>query len=645
MQQRSRYLERMDTEKWRKAHQAAIDIYRPRREELVRIYEDALLDTHLQTVLNTRTLSVLNTPFHILDANGEKNEALFEELDKKWMHDIIRMVVESIYYGYSVIEFVLDKGHVVAVQSIDRAHAIPQECAVLSDVNGEQRFFLAEPPYNDFYLFLKDDTTDHTGLLLEASRYTVFKKQAVGFYSLYQEVYGFPYRIAKTDSRDKQVLDGLEEYLEAMGEAMYAILPFDAQFEIHESKNTDGQKVFTSAIELANKEISKRVLGQTMTTEDGSSRSQAEVHDTTREQIYKADIRYVEYMVNDYVLPLLGKHGYAVEGNHFRFDTSKSLKLAGTQLEVDKWIATQYRIDPEYITETYGTPILAEEPKPVEKPGKGKGSGLEQQLVALYHETGCCITGHQEPQMAEGNPELLKLFLKVAERLFKRGFKGLWKTRDFKALANQVGDTLYKGVEQGYGKRLVDLDYDSPDHTMLKSLKENVYLFSSFKEAVLCQEINALLLQDGRLREWDAFRELALEKHHAYNVTWLRTEYDAAIAQATMAARWQEAEQHKEDYMLRYSTVNDSRVREEHRRLEGITLPVDDPFWTSNYPPLGWGCRCDVELVPNQTARKTPKERLRYPDKVHPLFAKNVGKEKVIFDESHPYFKLKGFEP
>ena len=32
--------------------------------------------------------------------------------------------------------------------------------------------------------------------------------------------------------------------------------------------------------------------------------------------------------------------------------------------------------------------------------------------------------------------------------------------------------------------------------------------------------------------------------------------------------------------------------REEHEALEGTTLPVDDPWWDSYAPPLGYGCKC-----------------------------------------------------
>lgn len=43
-----------------------------------------------------------------------------------------------------------------------------------------------------------------------------------------------------------------------------------------------------------------------------------------------------------------------------------------------------------------------------------------------------------------------------------------------------------------------------------------------------------------------------------------------------------------------YATVGDDRVRPEHAALDGVRLPKDDPFWSKNMPPNGWGCRCQA---------------------------------------------------
>lgn len=44
----------------------------------------------------------------------------------------------------------------------------------------------------------------------------------------------------------------------------------------------------------------------------------------------------------------------------------------------------------------------------------------------------------------------------------------------------------------------------------------------------------------------------------------------------------------------KYVTVGDSRVRPEHRGLEGMTAPKNDPIWKTMFPPNGFACRCQV---------------------------------------------------
>lgn len=47
----------------------------------------------------------------------------------------------------------------------------------------------------------------------------------------------------------------------------------------------------------------------------------------------------------------------------------------------------------------------------------------------------------------------------------------------------------------------------------------------------------------------------------------------------------------------KYVTVGDTRVRDSHVGLDGVTLPKDDAWWSSNRPPNGVGCRCQVIAI------------------------------------------------
>lgn len=39
-----------------------------------------------------------------------------------------------------------------------------------------------------------------------------------------------------------------------------------------------------------------------------------------------------------------------------------------------------------------------------------------------------------------------------------------------------------------------------------------------------------------------------------------------------------------------------------HVSWDGLTLPADDPWWQTHYPPNGWGCKCSVVAVSREEA-------------------------------------------
>lgn len=85
--------------------------------------------------------------------------------------------------------------------------------------------------------------------------------------------------------------------------------------------------------------------------------------------------------------------------------------------------------------------------------------------------------------------------------------------------------------------------------------------------------------------------------------------------------------------------MGDSRVREAHHKLDGKVFATNDPIWDKIYPPNGWGCRCTVvpaaaDAVPdNYTDVSVPNRT------IPSYFQRNVGKSRVIYEDSHPYFQ------
>ncbi|QKX04871.1 hypothetical protein HN014_08055 [Aquimarina sp. TRL1] len=203
---------------------------------------------------------------------------------------------------------------------------------------------------------------------------------------------------------------------------------------------------------------------------------------------------------------------------------------------------------------------------------------------------------------------------------------------------------LQKAVTEGYGKTLSEVGYISPDWEMISHLKYNVGVFAAFKNHHQIEETVKLLIDDnGEARSWEDFKNAALALNTRYNSVWLKTEYHLAKTSAKAARRWQDIQRTKHIYPnLIYVAVNDGRTRELHKKWHGIILPVDHVFWNTHYIPNDHGCRCNVFRT--DKAVDTKGYNVENMPELPPMFNQNTGKTGVVFDKSHPYFKIKNYK-
>ena len=180
--------------------------------------------------------------------------------------------------------------------------------------------------------------------------------------------------------------------------------------------------------------------------------------------------------------------------------------------------------------------------------------------------------------------------------------------------------------------------------TMRQRLHRSDYVFSGIKAFhELNQAFPSLLDENGERKPFTQFLQEVLQVDKDYNVNYLRAEFNFAQASAQMASRWESFDQDTSRYMLQYRTQRDSHVRPEHASMDGITLPMDDPFWEEYYPPNGWNCRCTVVQVrssrypatPEEEAQNRAKEALKG-DRTG-MFRYNPGLQKKTFPDYNPY--------
>ena len=71
----------------------------------------------------------------------------------------------------------------------------------------------------------------------------------------------------------------------------------------------------------------------------------------------------------------------------------------------------------------------------------------------------------------------------------------------------------------------------------------------------------------------------------------LRTSYAAGRYEQLQAAKGR-----RPYWRYRHSPAS-ANPRDEHLRWDGLVLHADDPWWSTHFPPNGWGCKCYVESL------------------------------------------------
>jgi len=158
-----------------------------------------------------------------------------------------------------------------------------------------------------------------------------------------------------------------------------------------------------------------------------------------------------------------------------------------------------------------------------------------------------------------------------------------------KSLYFAISDYLEKALTKGAME--LGIEFGGKPLELIAELRENIYMFSGAKTYQQVKEMTSLLVNDEGIRGFNDFKREALKVYEQYNVNWLNTEYNTAIGQAQSALRWQQIEEQADVLpMLKYSAIIDANTSDICKPLDGITLPVGDPFWNVHSPLNHFNC-------------------------------------------------------
>ena len=355
-------LTRRDMGDWRKAWQLAINVDSPNRQHLYDIYRDVDVDLHLSGCIQQREGFVMARSFKLVNEKDQEDEEAAKYFNTPWFKQLMKHALDANYWGHSLIELgnpITDiNGRMTydGVVLIPRKHVIPEYHRVIIDLGQDWHTGIDyhEAPLSDWYIEVGQ--SDSLGLFLKAATQTIPKKNALAFWDTFAEIFGMPMRIARTNTRDDKERKRMEKMMSDMGTEGWGIFQEGTEIEVVESSKGDAFNVYDKRIDRANSELSKLIIGQTMTIEDGSSLSQSETHLEVFQNLVEADCDMLRDIINNQLIPRMIKHGFPLQGIHFDWDYSVDY-TPEQQVAYETMVLNEYEVDPAYFQEKYNMPV------------------------------------------------------------------------------------------------------------------------------------------------------------------------------------------------------------------------------------------------------------------------------------------------
>lgn len=347
--------QRAEIKKWRSALAVASDPENQRLYVLQDLYDNLKSDGHFLSQVELRKSSTLCRSFSIIDrATGAELPEKSAFFRRQWFYDFMEDVLDSTTRGFVLLEIV-DTASPRFV-AIPRRNTVPLKSQIVIKVQDDKGI-----DYRPFIgrTLIQVGSPDELGLMAELCGQLIWKRNAQQSWAEHSERFGFPLITATTNKSSDADIARIRKMLEALGEASQAVLPEGTTLDIKAATTGDAYMVYDKQIGRINTELSKALNGGTMISDDGSSRSQSEVHERNLDdKIAARDRRIVTFIVNDQLIPMLALWGHQFNPltDAFQFDQTYDLTVK-EHWDIVSQATQQYDIPTEWISKTFNIPI------------------------------------------------------------------------------------------------------------------------------------------------------------------------------------------------------------------------------------------------------------------------------------------------
>ncbi|MCR4442953.1 MAG: DUF935 domain-containing protein [Peptococcaceae bacterium] len=296
------------------------DIFR--QSELFEEMEEK--DPHLFSVLQTRKNSVLGLDWEIMAYSDEAQDKKVAEFiqsafEFEGLEDAMLDLLDAIGKGFAATEIMwtIKDGKVLVdkllwrhqkkftYDDLDNLKVLTAE----NPVRGEDL-----PPFKFVVHKYKARSgyPSRAGILRVCAWMYLFKNYSIKDWVTFAEVYGMPLRLGKHEpNATQEVKDALIQAIQSLGTDAAGIISKNTEIEFV-SAIRGTSDVYRTLINFCNAEISKAVLGQTLTTEVGDRGSYAvsKTHNEVRQDLKEADCKALAETLRKHLIHPLVYYNY-----------------------------------------------------------------------------------------------------------------------------------------------------------------------------------------------------------------------------------------------------------------------------------------------------------------------------------------------
>lgn len=339
------------------------DLILQKNNATLEVYNELLCDAHLSSCVQSRKSGTMSLEWQIVSKDEDLNNFVTDILNKINIRQVVSEILDATLFGFKPLEinwqyvnnFVLP----VAVEGkppwwfeFDKWNTLRFKRKFGDSVAVPPRKFLI-PKHNATY------ANPYGEALLSKCFYPVlFKKGTLKLWTTYAERFGMPrvhgqLDVGKTVEEAKELFNMLEQ-LQQDG---VIVTDDNVKIQFLDSNSNYSTDVYRSLIVFCNAEISKVILSQTLTTEQGDTGSYAmsQTHLQVRKDVIDADKKLVEYWINKLIEWIIEfNFGKTAETPKFIMFEEEDVDTALASRDAQLAATRQIQFTKAYFTRNYG---------------------------------------------------------------------------------------------------------------------------------------------------------------------------------------------------------------------------------------------------------------------------------------------------